>query len=230
MQQVIVEFDWKIRTPLHIGTGMSRIGGPDRLIRQDAHNEPYIPGEAVKGAIRGSAERLAGWLSGHVPGDNADSAPRNPVLRRIFQTSSIYTCDVWWRFEPALKHKGSASPRTELASTAIDPDSEVAKDHTLRVMEALWGGVLFKGRIEAFAADWSEPARQDLLFLCAAVLATEGIGGKKGIGFGRIECEDLRCTGPYEIHLPDYRTLANAEVIARLRSHLGGNRGGEAAA
>jgi CRISPR/Cas system CSM-associated protein Csm3 (group 7 of RAMP superfamily) len=46
----------------HIGTGRSE-GLLDRTIRRDGAGEPYVPGSALKGALRMTAERAVGQLN-----------------------------------------------------------------------------------------------------------------------------------------------------------------------
>jgi CRISPR/Cas system CSM-associated protein Csm3 (group 7 of RAMP superfamily) len=46
----------------HIGTGRSE-GPIDRAVRRDAEGEPYVPGSALKGALRMTAERLVQQLN-----------------------------------------------------------------------------------------------------------------------------------------------------------------------
>src|ERR1039458_4197280 len=84
MKDIEVKFHWKFAGPLHVGVGLSAAGYADRLVRL-LNGMPQIPGEAVKGAIRGSAERIARWLEG-IEGAEAEdnSAPRNRVLQRLF--------------------------------------------------------------------------------------------------------------------------------------------------
>lgn len=46
----------------HIGTGRSE-GPIDRTVRRDAEGDPYVPGSALKGALRMTAERLVHQLN-----------------------------------------------------------------------------------------------------------------------------------------------------------------------
>jgi CRISPR/Cas system CSM-associated protein Csm3 (group 7 of RAMP superfamily) len=75
----------------HLGTGRSE-GLVDRTIRRNAEGRPYVPGSALKGALRMTAERLVGQLNeiaeldpewrlglqrrGSRAGDNRCRAPR----------------------------------------------------------------------------------------------------------------------------------------------------------
>ena len=54
---------------------------------------------------------------------------------------------------------------------------------------------MFEGRIELLAGDWRNPTSpeyQHVLYLAAALAATESIGGKKGTGLGRLQCRDVK--------------------------------------
>ena len=54
-------------------------------------------------------------------------------------------------------------------------------------------------------------------FLLAAISSTEGIGGKKGAGLGRLQCLDLRAGGQ-----PCKDVLTKLEVIQSLRKLVKG--------
>jgi len=72
-----------------------------------------------------------------------------------------------------------------LASTAIDPRTRVALDQTLRKTEVLASKqpLQFKGQIVLrLDPQWERPV---LTLLLAALLATEQVGGKRSIGWGR---------------------------------------------
>jgi len=213
MKAVEVSFRWRIRGHLHIGTGMSRLGEADRLIRLDAQKTPIIDGEQVKGAVRGAAERLIRWLGATVESSETDSYPRHPVLVRIFAPRP----DALIRFEPARMDLNQTRRAVQLASTAIGSGG-AADEHTLRVIEALEAGAEFQGKVSLYGAWKTEQDRQDLRFLGAAILACEGIGGRKGVGFGRIECLSLVCKGATpELN---FDVLANSQTIVHMRAAL----------
>ena len=85
MPGLTIDFHWQLQDFLHIGTGMSRAGYADRTIRVDSEGAVFLNGGAVKGAIRGSAERIARWLYPNIPAEREDeSMPKHPMLRRVF--------------------------------------------------------------------------------------------------------------------------------------------------
>ncbi len=162
-----LEFTWVFDTPIHFGTGLSRSGFADRLIRLDANKNPYLPGDAVKGAVRGSAERLARWLGAPVKVEAEDhSLPGHPVLERLFRASDEN--GRYYRFGAGRFERGGSN--VTFSSTAIDQKSGAAKDDTLRTLQAWSRGARFRIGIHGFQGDWEDPDshdRAELLF-CAA--------------------------------------------------------------
>jgi len=218
MNSLSINCTWALRAPLHVGTGLSRGGYIDRLIRVDSNKAPFLPGDAIKGAIRMSAERLLRWLVPDAPMEDDDkSLPTNPVLRRIFQSSDN---GVYYRFPPARRVGEHADESVSTySSTAIEKESRTARNDTLRTTEI--SSRLDKFQLEFYAegGDWSVPGSRDwndALFLCAAIAATEAIGGKRGIGLGALILESPECSTPSL----DFALLRQPEYISKLRDHL----------
>jgi CRISPR/Cas system CSM-associated protein Csm3 (group 7 of RAMP superfamily) len=211
MNSVELNFHWTFTGPLHMGTGLSAAGYADRLVRL-VNGVPQIPGEAVKGAIRGSAERIARWLEGIEELEAEDnSAPRNRVLQRLFASGEKAA---FYRFQGANFTGGGT--KTRVSATAIG-ENGVALDETLRTVEVWSRGADFEVVIRGYQGSWDDEQTddwRDLLFLKAAIMATEGLGGKKGIGYGQ-----LACCG-----LSGCEILSRTETIRMLREHLQRNR------
>jgi CRISPR/Cas system CSM-associated protein Csm3 (group 7 of RAMP superfamily) len=220
---LIIKWTWEVTAPLHVGSGLSRPGLADRLIRLTAKGEPFIPGDAVKGAIRGAAERLVRWLHPSLPPEAEDhSRPVSPVLQRIFSPEPkgpIY------RFHRADYCPGSGNAFV-IASTAVDPRSGVAKEGTLRSMQAWGRGARFRGCIEGYGGQWHKPDSEDyrdLLVLLAALLLTEDIGGRRSAGFGQLR---LLC---WESNIPglNLAEVWRPETVEQIRSWLSGAASGQ---
>jgi CRISPR/Cas system CSM-associated protein Csm3 (group 7 of RAMP superfamily) len=209
MTDMEITWKWKVTAPLHIGNGFSRAGFVDRCVRVEKEHA-VIPSEAVKGAIRGAGEQLARWLGATVKETEDASFPRIPVLRRIFAPSEDRR---FYRFRGCISEQ-PVKPYT-LTSTKIDPGTRVALDNTLRTIELLPRGATFLGRVQLLAGEWDDSAKcdsKDLLFLLVAIVSTEGIGGKKGSGLGRLQCLDLCANGK-----PYADILTKLEVMQSLR-------------
>jgi len=204
MSELKIEWRWKTKGQFHIGSGIGRVGYADSVLRSDGNGNIFIPGDAVKGAIREGAERLLHWL---LPARSKDapklSFPDHPILEGIFAPKRYKP---FYRFFPG-KHHGADSMCP--ASTAIDNQTGVADDTTLRILETLAPGVEFDVSVTGEGGDWLPPDAShpvggdkkltsdqlDVLFLLAALLAVEAIGGKKGIGHGEVAVEGLTCKG-----------------------------------
>ncbi|OGL45037.1 MAG: hypothetical protein A2161_03250 [Candidatus Schekmanbacteria bacterium RBG_13_48_7] len=206
-----IKFQWKINFPLHVGTGISRINRADRLIKMK-NGFPYIPGEAVKGAIRGNAERIAAWFFSK---SKPQPLSTHPVIERIFSPKDDST---YYKFHPADCAGGATASKT-VSFTAIDSDSGIALDESLRTIEALCRNSIFKVRVSCLSGSWDQNQSrdwEDLRFLLAAILATDAVAGRKGIGFGRVQCifDDKEICG---ILISDF---AKEEIVHLIRNHM----------
>jgi CRISPR/Cas system CSM-associated protein Csm3 (group 7 of RAMP superfamily) len=196
MSSFKLEATWLFKTALHVGTGLSRAGYVDRIVRSDRAGNPALPADAVKGAIRMSAERLWRWQDGNAPPDPdpSSSLPRNPVLRRIFAAEQG-AVNARYRFRPA--RLASASPRRyAVASTAIDTRSGVALQETLRLAEQWPAHLEFDIVLEGTGGSWHEENSQDHLDLVVLALATQltaSVGARRTAGLGQITCTTVKC-------------------------------------
>ena len=190
MKHLELSWTWVTESPLHCGSGLSRPGRADRLVARDGQGRPVIPGDAVKGALRMSANQVMSWLDcGEHYEDGETAEPKNRLLSALFggkhrgKDDAAGGCFV--HFGPGvLEDKPPDDDKLlRLPSTAID-EQGVARDDTLRVIEALPPGLCFRCTISAWLEDaLVEPA---CTLLVAALAATEAVGAKAGIGWGRV--------------------------------------------
>ena len=215
MTTLAITWTWKVTSSLHIGTGLSRPGHADRLIRIE-NGSPVLPGDAVKGALRGCAEQLLRWLDPDAPKElDERSFPRHPVLRNLFAPRER---EVLYRFPPAVFCGPAGSPFL-LSSTAIERKNGVALQDTLRVVEAWQRGAEFEVAVEGYGGNWSDSSSDDrshLTFLLAAILSTDRIGGHKGAGFGQLDCSKLTTNIP-GLAVEDMAAMLTESKIADLR-------------
>ncbi len=185
MPQIRWEFIWQFRSPLHLGTGLSQPGFADRIIRRNGRGEIEMAGDAVKGAIRLSAERLVGWSGVSQPAENdEDSELRHPALKRIFVNADGRR----FRFQPAI----AAVHTFRSASTAIEESTGTAKHDTLRIVENVASGSEFNVVI---TADGPGVSDADVELLTVSILLTAAIGGRRTAGLGQLECKNLTIKG-----------------------------------
>jgi len=213
VSNLTIEFTWIVSSRLHVGSGLSRLGYADRCLQVDDKGIVRYTGDAVKGAIRQSAEAVLRWLIPGVPEeDNEDSAPPPGVLRRIFQSRES---GKYWRFEmPEIERLSGMA--TTYSSTAINSQSGVAMTDTLRTKETWDRGARVHGRITGFNinphTNWA-----DAMLLIAAIASTEQIGGSRGTGLGEVLLESINVSPPEAF---DLNALGNPETIQRLQDLL----------
>jgi hypothetical protein len=147
-----------------------------------------IPADAVKGALRASAEEIAAWLD--VPQQYPKDAPAEPT-RYLF--AALFGGAGQHHYSPAKLLPRSSAAAFIIPATAIDPHTGTARTDTLRSIET----IAPPARFECACQLWLETSiEQDAETLLAAALsATESIGAKAGIGFGRLRVEQLRRNG-----------------------------------
>lgn len=135
-----IDYEIKIHTFWHCGSGLSRGADTDALVVKDKNNLPYVPGKTVKGLLREAVEdyltltgldeekvKLFETLFGK-PGQRSDVFFGNAVLAENEQS---------W----IVKSDTSEYMYRNVTSTAVG-DKGVAKEHSLRSMEVTMPCVL----------------------------------------------------------------------------------------
>lgn len=193
MSQLKIKWVWKLKGQFHIGTGIGRVGYADSILRKDGEGNFFIPGDAVKGAVRESAERLMHWLlPDREKNEPSTSFPDLPLLKSVFAPQPEKT---FYRFYPGRPFGAIPSIMCP-ASTAIKNANGVADDATLRITETLAPDVTFHVSLTGENGTWNTENISDkmtVLFLLASILVTESIGGKKGVGHGEVTVGSLSC-------------------------------------
>ncbi len=214
MRRFAVRWTWRLTSPLHCGSGISRPGVADRLIYRDHERKAVIPGEAVKGALRMSAEVIATWLVREAE----IYEQRQPLEPRRVPVARIFGGDAHAHFTAArpMPDDARSAKHPVVASTSIDPGTGTAKDETLRKSEVLSPGPRFE------SSYWADVPSEDVdavatLFL-AALAATESIGGKAGIGWGRVSLDQVQAS--IDGHNIDRKAVLSVERLEDLQRAL----------
>lgn len=185
MRRFSATWQWKLESPLHCGSGISRPGFADRLVYRDQDNRIVIPGEAVKGALRMSAEQLVAWMLG-VP--QRTGPPRPGPLAHIFGGSSGAHFTL---AKPGAEEPDEPEKSMVRASTSINRATGTAEQQTLRAVEVLApNGSILEASFWADIPDQDYDAVETLFV--AALCATEAIGARVGVGWGRVSLASLR--------------------------------------
>lgn len=192
MRKVELSWTWATESPLHCGGGLSRPGVADRLIQRMSDGRPFIPGDAVKGALRMSAEQIAAWLDRETQYED-----REPVEPTKLALALVFGGNADAHFTAATPNQQADSPSAFVfASTKIDSDSGTADDQMLRKTEALNPGCQFDARVTVHFDDSLDGKQVDaaVTLLAAALAATEHVGAKGGIGWGRVGVRAPKCS------------------------------------
>lgn len=177
----------------HIGTGAGVPGGVDRAVARDSDGLPFISTASLTGVLSTSAAAVALALDDGVPGGlwskwhswlfgGLDQrGERAPSPAAISMSPARFSPEV----RRALVAEGLTMDTTfERSSTAIDSDSGVAVDKTLRVIEFARKGARLEATVEASGELGDLPAEAAFL-LAAATRRCERFGGKRTRGPGR---------------------------------------------
>lgn len=182
MNRHVLSWSWKVEGTLHLGAGISTPGKADAMIVRDSSGRPMVHGEAIKGAVRMAAERIACWLGAPQTRDtDATTEPCHPLFQVLFGGDGEH--HYGGRLEP-IDDRG-----TLLSSTAIDACSGTADDKTLRTIEVLGAGAIIHGTCTLWLPADDRFASAALTLLAAAIAAVEGIGANVGVGRGRLTLE-----------------------------------------
>ena len=230
MPEICVAWTWESTSPLHVGSGLSQPGVADSLVQRDRAGNPIIPGEAVKGALRMAAEQVAAWLGEEQDYGTAGNAePTVWPLVRLFGGEGAGRCTAATLVKPSKSH-GNGSPSSPppasderphvFTSTAIDRRTGTARNDTLRKTEFVPRGLRFEARYTAGVTDGETDVVETLLL--AALAAVESVGGKAGIGWGRMKLVELTAAvlGEDSEHGRDPTIAVGRERLEKLKSAL----------
>ena len=191
MAEIRVAWVWESNSPLHVGSGLSRLGVADSLVQRDPARNAVIYGEAVKGALRMGAEQVAAWLGESQEKNYALQGTAEPCswpLARLFGGEAVARCTPATLVEDGISSRRGT--RTQVfTSTAIDRTTGTAREQTLRKTEIVPRGLRFRASYHVSVID-DEVAVVETL-LTAALAAVETIGGKAGIGWGRMSLRSI---------------------------------------
>ncbi len=187
----------------HVGTGAGRSGDVDRLIARetvrvddsDPVEVPFLPAKTLTGILRDAAERLAFGLD-----VGTDKGPWSDYVRWIFGEAgqpaalSVRPGHLSDALVVALSEDRTALQglTTTRASTAIDPVTGTAVEHTLRNIEVGRPGTVFDAvwhlddaRAPTVTVEGEKRAVDAAHFLATAAALVDGIGAKRRRGLGR---------------------------------------------
>lgn len=210
----------------HVGSGLGDGAIADSVLNRDADGIPYIPGRAIKGALRESAWRLGlcrdrddlkdavkdlfgtgeeipsgnegKTQSESLPDKSKKRPPNEPGKIMVGQADLSPRLRSWLLCQPEMKRRIFVGDMTIIhAGTALD-EYRQARDHSLRSIECGIPGLAFGS---ALSIDW--PEMEDWLpaYLSALCAGIKSIGADRARGMG--ECE-VRLKGmSFPVTLPE---------------------------
>lgn len=193
----------------HIGSGLGNGAIADAVLNRDAQGLLWIPGTAIKGALREASWRLAlcdndcenslGWLTEFFFGKSSDAENVNkPGKIHIGSGGLDKEISAWLLSLPDDQRKDFVDRLTTIRQqTRLNPDKTVV-DGSLRSIECGIPGIAFRASLEArIEPDWTDWFENYLRTLCANV---KSVGGYRSRGLGGCVLKAaLRKTAPARV-------------------------------
>ncbi|GAA4829482.1 RAMP superfamily CRISPR-associated protein [Algivirga pacifica] len=178
-----ITYDIQFYADWHAGSGLSAGMESDSTCLKDSNGLPFLPGRTTKGLLRTEGERLCAlgkysdelltWVFG--AGENKDKGVTGKQGKVFFTDASLPKSE-----QKALKGKETYLYRN-IASTAIDKSTGVAKEGSLRVMEVT---VPLKLEGVIYVEQEKELVRE---FLHDCLRGVKLLGANRHRGLGRCE-------------------------------------------
>ena len=186
--KVKLSWRWTAASALHLGSGLAAAIGPDGLVARDDDGVPWIPRDAVKGALHLSAARVLGWQGADLEklyhsDANGTGPPRRGLLHALFSGEGCHYYAGRANPDRPAPHVGRVS------STALNSDTGTAKRNTLREVEFVDRRASFVAGCEVYLPRHLADAATTLLV--ASLCATETVGADSGVGFGQVDLRDV---------------------------------------
>lgn len=160
----------------HCGSGLAAGADVDALVVKDSYGLPYVPGKTLKGLLREAAEELNGKsnLVNKIFGMSGDEKLSEADNQRVGEAF----------FGNATLQDGPTIAASNLtpylyqtfSSTAIDENSGIAKDNTLRKIETVVPCIL-EGEIKNIPVEG-----QSLIGEAMQLIKRMGTGRNRGYG------------------------------------------------
>lgn len=125
----------------HCGSGLAKGADVDLLVIKDDNGLPFVPGKTVKGLLKEAALELAAY--GEFSDDDvleafgkeADEKTNSPSKPGSLSFSNAVLSSK--EHDALVANNAQEYVYSSIASTAICPETGVAKDHSLRKMEVV---------------------------------------------------------------------------------------------
>ena len=136
-----IQYTITFHSDWHCGSGLAAGADVDALAIKDKDNLPFIPGKTLKGLIRQAVEELVSFGYGKVDkgllektfGKLSDDDEKANMKQGVAFFSNAELEDLTKKY--IIQQQLQDYFYRNIASTAIDPTTGIAKDHSLRKVE-----------------------------------------------------------------------------------------------
>lgn len=193
--KLLIEFlsDWRV------GSGLGDGAAADAVINRDADGLPFIPGRAIKGALRESAWRLALGRGELAPvenflfggsSENADGGEWEPDAERSSRSGKMLVGQgrlpadlrAWLLSQEPRERDLFVGDMTVIRrQISLDEDGQTVSG-SLRAMECGVPGMSFECEIDV---DWPDDSQWGGAYLNALCAGVKSIGADRSRGLGR---------------------------------------------
>lgn len=139
-----IQYNIEFFSNWHCGSGLAAGADVDALVVKDANGLPYVPGRTLKGLLREAAEKLNAYEHDKykalideifgVSGDDSQKEEKNTQIGKAFFGNATFEKD---EAEKIRKGGLTAFLYQTFSSTAIDENTGIAKEHSLRKIETV---------------------------------------------------------------------------------------------
>lgn len=186
---LVIEFlsDW------HVGSGLNDGALADNILNRDADGLPYIPGRAIKGALREGAWRLGmcredlACMEKHIWGAPSDTGERN-VPGKIMVSGAHLPEDLaaWLLARSPKEREAYVDDMTILRTQTSLEANKRAKPQSLRSTECGIPGICFISHVRIDAPEMDNDWLASWFDAVCAAVKSIGADRARGLGHCRI--------------------------------------------
>lgn len=187
IKRVVISYELKVKTGLHIGGskviyGIGGVDGP--VIKNPINNQPIIPGSSIKGKIRMLLESIdsnEGYDQRAIDKAFGPKKDNNPLTRVIFRDLELTS-----ESNEELQNSLGKGFFTEIkAENSIN--RATGKAQPPRFLERVPAGAVFGGEYIIQYLEEDEENFEELINLGFSFLENSFLGGSGSRGYGKVE-------------------------------------------
>jgi len=177
--QTTIKYSIQFYSYWHCGSGLAAGASADALVVKDAYGLPFVPGKTIKGLLREVVEEYSGIEQGDIDtmfGKRADKDNETTAQGACFFSNACLREE---ERNLIITKKWQKHLYDTIASTAIDEDTQTAKENSLRTIEVAVPCTMH-GQISGVTDNCAEKMKQALRMI-------KRIGVNRNRGLGRCD-------------------------------------------